>query len=125
MDRRHFLLTGSLVSAGLPTLSSTATAAETKPSLKGPYVDLTTGKGNMLAAARMNANLDETKIKYGSATGIVSGIRAGEAVRRLPIVENTSANRKADASCENCREARPQQPLRIGGYTFIVAITHC
>ncbi len=83
MDRRHFLYTGSLLSAGLQTISSNANAAETKLSLKGPYLDLTTGKGNMLAAARMNANLDESKIKYGSATGIVSGIRAGEAVRDL------------------------------------------
>jgi hypothetical protein len=36
-------------------------------------IDLTTGQGNMIAAVRLNANLDESRVKYGSASGYVSG----------------------------------------------------
>ena len=75
MQRRDFLAAG----AGLATatLGSPALAAD-GPSLTGPYIDLTTGKGNMILRARMEGDLDETKFKYGSVTGIVSGVRPNE-----------------------------------------------
>ena len=96
MDRRNFLITGTLT-AGMTTTAAVATAAESvtsgAPSLRGPYLDLTTGKGNMLAFARMNANLDETKVKYGSASGVVSGVRPGEPVRDLFAFEVVSTAR--------------------------------
>jgi hypothetical protein len=94
MDRRNFLLTGSALSAALgagapgPALATTAA-----PSLRGPYLDLTTGKGNMIAQARMNANLDETRVKYGSASGVVCAVRPGEALRDLFNFEVVSAAR--------------------------------
>ncbi len=81
MDRRQFFTT-SAAAAAATTSIGTASAAEA-PSLKGPYLDLTTGKGCMLMQARMNGNLDETKTKYGTATGFISAVRAGEKVQDL------------------------------------------
>lgn len=80
MKRRAFFGTAAAAAAG--SLTGTVHAAA-PPSLKGPYLDLSTGKGNMLMLVRMGANLDETKTKYGTATGIVSGVRPGEKVRDL------------------------------------------
>jgi hypothetical protein len=102
MDRRHFLLTTGAVSAGLGAASGAqAVGATGTAGLRGPYIDLTTGKGNMLAAVRMNANLDESRTKYGSASGLVYGVRPGEAVRDLVGFEVVSAARawkQADGS---------------------------
>ena len=78
MDRRHFL---SATSAA--TLAAGTALAADKPSLKGPRIDLTTGKGNLDLMARLEGDLDESKVKYGGASGIVSGVRAGEKVRDL------------------------------------------
>jgi hypothetical protein len=90
MDRRHFLVSGS-AATGLGLAGSTVAVAAGKPSVRGPYIDLTTGKGNLIAAARLNGNLDESKPKYGSCSGIVCGVRAGEAVRDLFGFEVVSA----------------------------------
>ncbi|MDX2145707.1 MAG: DUF1838 family protein [Rhodospirillaceae bacterium] len=79
MDRRNFMAASATALAA----SGTRAASAATPSLTGPYIDLTTGKGNMLALARMDGNLDETKVKYGGASGIVSAVRAGEKVRDL------------------------------------------
>jgi hypothetical protein len=92
MDRRHFVMTGSLA-LGAGALQSTTASAAVAPTLRGPYVDLTTGKGNMLTLARMNANFDEGKVKYGSASGTVFGVRPGEAIRDLFGAEVVSAAR--------------------------------
>lgn len=59
MDRRHFVMTGSLA-LGAGALHATASSAAAAPTLRGPYVDLTTGKGNMLTLACMNSNFDES-----------------------------------------------------------------
>lgn len=94
MERRDFLLTGSLALGLSPLVTSAASAkGAVAPSLKGPYLDLTTGNGNMLALARMDANLDETKSKYGSASGVVTGVRDGEPLRDLFGFEVVSAAR--------------------------------
>mgnify|MGYP006992540874 CR=1 FL=1 len=85
-------VTTTVRSAAGGTARPRAASAETA-SVRGPYLDLTTGKGNMLAAVRLNANLDESRIKYGSASGVVCGVRAGEAVRDLCGFEVVSAAR--------------------------------
>jgi hypothetical protein len=51
--------------------------------LKGPYLDLTTPRGNREAWARLLGNIDMTSTKYGWYTGIVLGVRPGEAARDL------------------------------------------
>lgn len=77
MERRGFMAAAALLGAAGPA------AAQSKPSIKGPYVDLTTGKGNLIALARMEGNLDESKVKYGGASGIISAVRANEKIRDL------------------------------------------
>ncbi|HEY0938877.1 MAG TPA: DUF1838 family protein [Steroidobacter sp.] len=88
MDRRELLmLSGSLAvglgASSLPRGAFAATGATVPASFKGPYIDLTTGKGNMLAAVRIDANLDESKQKWASVSGVVVGVRDGEALRDL------------------------------------------
>lgn len=51
--------------------------------LKGPYLDLTTPRGNREAFARLQGNLDPSKTKYGWYTGKALGVRPGEQVRDL------------------------------------------
>ncbi len=92
MDRRHFVFTGPLA-LGAGALHAPTAAAAATPTLRGPYVDLTTGKGNMLTMARLHANLDERQVKYGSASGTVFGVRPGEAIRALFGAEVISAAR--------------------------------
>ncbi len=83
MDRRELLmLTGSLA-FGLGAAREARAATAVPASFKGPYIDLTTGKGNMLAGVRIDANLDESKQKWGSVSGVVCGVRDGEALRDL------------------------------------------
>ena len=81
MDRRLFL--SSTAAATAAVTSQVAVGATERPSLRGPYLDLTTAKGNLVLRARMGGNLDETKIKYGSTSGIVSGVVPGEKIRDL------------------------------------------
>jgi hypothetical protein len=89
MDRRTLLSAG-----GAFALAGGASSAQADvSSLRGPYIDLTTGRGNMIARARIDGNLDESKIKYGTGTGVVSGVRPGEAVRELFGFEIFSAAR--------------------------------
>ena len=96
MQRRNFLLTGSLalgLGATAQDTAAAATAASAASSLRGPYLDLTTGKGNMLAVTRMDADLDETRVKYGGASGVVVGVRPNEVLRDLFGFEVVSAAR--------------------------------
>lgn len=104
MDRRDFLTasTAALATAGAVAVAgSPALGASSKASLTGPYLDLTTGRGNMIARARLDGNLDESREKFGSGSGIVSAVRPGEAVRDLFGFEIFSAGRlrkQADGS---------------------------
>lgn len=83
MNRRDMIvLTGSLA-VGLSTLPESSASSSVPTGFKGPYIDLTTPKGNVNAAVRIDANLDESKQKWASVSGVVCGVRAGEAVRDL------------------------------------------
>ncbi|MDG2243740.1 MAG: DUF1838 family protein, partial [Rhodospirillaceae bacterium] len=90
MLRRHFLAGGAGLAASGAVTQANAVVA---PTLTGPYIDLTTGKGNMILRARMGGDLDESKVKYGSVAGIVSGVRPGERVRDLFGFEVVSVGR--------------------------------
>jgi hypothetical protein len=86
MQRRTILRGAALAGvAGAAGLAMTAKAAEktVAPSLTGPYLDLTTTYGNLIASVRLEGNLDESKEKFGSGSGIVTAIRPGEALRDL------------------------------------------
>jgi hypothetical protein len=92
VNRRNLLLTAG-AGAGVIAGAGLAQAKMTALSLTGPYLDLSTGEGNMLAKVRLDGNLDESKEKFGSATGIVAAVRPGEAVRDLFGYEVFSAGR--------------------------------
>jgi Protein of unknown function (DUF1838) len=86
MDRRSMLiLTGSLATnlGALSARAATVPPGTVTAAFKGPYIDLTTPRGNVLAAVRLDANLDESKQKWASVSGVVTGVRDGEALRDL------------------------------------------
>ena len=91
IDRRQ-MVGGALAGAAIAGSARAATGTGAA-SLTGPYLDLTTGRGNMLARARMDGNLDETKEKFGNGSGVVAAVRPGEAVRDLFGFEIFSAGR--------------------------------
>ena len=83
MNRRDMLmLTGSLA-MGLKAAPEAVAMAELPPNFAGPHIDLTTPKGNVNAAVRLDANLDESRHKWGSVSGVVCGVRDGEPLRDL------------------------------------------
>jgi hypothetical protein len=100
MDRRDFLthsgqaaLAAALWTAGSTESAGAAADVGAPPSLKGPYLDLTTPHGNMIAMARLQGNLDPKKNKFGWASGVLFGVTPGEKVRDLMGVEVFSSTR--------------------------------
>jgi hypothetical protein len=86
MDRRDFLSSAAMLAAA----SGMAAPAQAKRAsgsvvsdLKGPFLDLSTPRGCREAWARLAANTDMKSTKYGWYTGIVQGVRPGEAIRDL------------------------------------------
>ena len=57
--------------------------SESPTSLQGPYVDLTTAKGNVTAFARLIGNLDVSRQKYGYYGGPVLAVLPNQAVQPL------------------------------------------
>ena len=78
------------------------------PALEGPYLDLRTGKGNKLAYARIQGDLDNTKQKYFWFKGFVSGVRPGKKIDDLVGAEGFGAirlNQLPDGTIQRmCRE---------------------
>lgn len=81
MNRRQSIKLGLGLSLAAGTLSSATRASAA--SLTGPYVDLTTPEGNVLAYARVQGNIDPAATSYSWYTGRVTGFRPGEAGRDL------------------------------------------
>jgi hypothetical protein len=97
MERRQFLSATAAVTAA----SASSARAADAPSLRGPYLDLSTGKGNMLLRVRMAADLDETKIKFGGVSGIVTAVREKEKLRDLfgfEVIGVARAEKQPDGS---------------------------
>lgn len=80
---RRSALSAGVGAAVIAGTTPSVVAAATKPSLTGPYLDLTTGEGNMMAMARIVGDLDLTKQKHGWYRGVAMGFRPGEAGRDL------------------------------------------
>ena len=88
MDQhRRELLLGGVSGLALAGLASAPAMAQQPlaqgDTLRGPYLDLTTPQGNMLAVARMSGNLDLSQQKLGWYNGYVSGVRPGEPLKDL------------------------------------------
>ena len=88
MDRRDFLSSSAMLAAA-STVVTTAGSAGAAPrgsgagvatALKGPLLDLSTQRGCREAWARLAGNTDMRSTKHGWYSGIVQGVRPGEAL---------------------------------------------
>ena len=88
MERRDFLSSAAMLAAA----SAGASVARAAPAawgggaltnLHGPLHDLATARGCRDAWAKLAGNTDMKSTKYGWYTGIVQGVRPGEALRDL------------------------------------------
>ena len=88
------------------------------PALEGPYLDLRTGKGNKLAYARIQGDLDPSKQKYFWFRGYCSGVRPDKKVDDLCGAEGFGAIRlipQPDGTIQRlCREVIFYTDLRSG-----------
>jgi hypothetical protein len=90
MERREFLSSAAMLAAASSMVSSGSAGAAARggapgpiTSLKGPHLDLGTARGCRDAWAKLAGNTDMKSTKYGWYTGIVQGVRPGEALRDL------------------------------------------
>ncbi len=67
----------------MPNDASAAPRYGKGPALEGPYLDLRTGRGNQLAYARIQGDIDFGKEKFYWFKGYVMGIRPGQKVEDL------------------------------------------
>lgn len=78
------------------------------PGLKGPYLDLSTGRGNQLAYARIQSDVDFGKQKYFWFKGYAMGLRDGHKIDDLFGAQGFGVirlNEREDGSMERiCRE---------------------
>lgn len=114
--RRMLLAAGA--SAVVATAARPSPAAPTSPSLAGPYLDLRTPAGNVVATARIHGDLAPGKQKYFWIKGIASAIRPGQALVDILGVQGFGAVRvlpRADGSWERlCREVIYYTDLKTG-----------
>lgn len=76
--------TAIVTAAALPAHASAAESASlAAPSLRGPFLDLTTPQGNVEAYARIAGTLDSEQTSYSWYSGRVTGVRPGEAATDL------------------------------------------
>jgi len=109
-SRRHFLNNVGMGAASAAALTATgcasnssaiaepesATAANTSgpKSITGPYLNLLeSAEDNMTAYARLQGNLDSSKVKYGWYKGMVSAVMPDQAVKDLFMMEGFSCAR--------------------------------
>lgn len=126
MQRREFLGScagvgafgaAALATATLATRARADTAAVAGSgrgaALAGPYLDLRTGKGNQLAFARIQGDLDWGRQKYGWYKGYVTAVRPGRKIDDLFGFEGFGAVR-----LELLPDGRIRRILReVGLYT--------
>ncbi len=88
------------------------------PALEGPYLDLRTGRGNQLAYARIQGDLDFGKQKYFWFKGYVSAVRPAQKIENLFGAEGFGAIRlveRENGAIERlCREIIVYTDLETG-----------
>ena len=128
--RRDILSFASVGAAGAATLALNAYAGATDapgvtvskggkgPAIEGPYLDLRTGKGNQLAYARLQGDLDFGKQKYFWFKGYVNAVQPAKRIVDLVGAQGFGAirlNQRPDGSIERlCREIILYTDLRSG-----------
>ena len=131
MNRRHFVQSFANVgvvgamTAALGAYGSSAAAAQTReakhgdgPALYGPYLNLRTGKGNQLAYARIQGDLDWGKQKYFWFQGYAMGAEPDKKIQDLFGAQGFGVirfNQREDGAIERmCREIILYTDLRSG-----------
>ena len=88
------------------------------PALEGPYIDLRTGRGNQLAYARIQSDIDFGKQKYFWFKGYVSAVQPGKAIQDLFGAQGFGVIRlreREDGAFERlCREIILYTDLKTG-----------
>jgi hypothetical protein len=88
------------------------------PAIKGPYLDLTTGRGNQLAYARLQSDIDFGKQKFFWFRGYVAGNRPMKKIDNLIGAQGFGVirlNERDDGVIERmCREIILYTDLRTG-----------
>ena len=88
------------------------------PAIKGSYLDLTTGRGNQLAYARLQSDIDFGKQKYFWFKGYVAGNRPMKKIQNLIGAQGFGVirlNEREDGVIERmCREIILYTDLRTG-----------
>lgn len=114
--RRALLAAGA--GGAIVAATGTTRAAPVAPSLAGPYLDLRTPAGNVLATARIHGDLAPGTQKYFWIKGVASAIRPGHALVDILGVQGFGAVRvlpRADGSWERlCREVIYYTDLATG-----------
>jgi len=101
LSRRNFLNNVGMGAASVAALAATGCAtaqgglkAGEAPSVTGPNFNLLeSNEDNMIAIARLQGNLDSSKVKYGWYKGMVSAVMPGRAVEDLFMMEGFSCAR--------------------------------
>ena len=106
LSRRHFLnqfgmgaaSAAALAASGTAAAAASSATAETTAtagnSMTGPFLTvIESNEDNMIAYARLQGNLDSSKVKYGWYKGMVSAVRPGEVVKDLFMMEGFSCAR--------------------------------
>ena len=88
------------------------------PAIEGPYLDLRTGKGNQMAYARIQGDIDFGKQKYFWFKGYVNAVQPGKRIVDLVGAQGFGAIRliqRPDGAIERlCREIILYTDLRSG-----------
>jgi hypothetical protein len=104
--------------AGASTNMSMQSKYGRGPALEGPYLDLRTGKGNQLAYARIQGDLDWAKQKYFWFKGYVMAVEPMKRIQNLVGASGFGAIRlkqRPDGAIERlCREIIVYSDLRSG-----------
>ncbi|SVE43602.1 uncharacterized protein METZ01_LOCUS496456, partial [marine metagenome] len=93
---RRAVITGTAAIAAMGASSTPAGAAIKKvdgASLTGPYLDLTTPEGNMIALARMDGDITMKEPSYGWYDGLVMGVMPGGPVKNICGFKGMSCKR--------------------------------
>ena len=103
LSRRLFLNQVGISAASAAALAATGCATTGtasgsssggKKSLTGPFLNLLEKpEDNMIAYARLQGNLDSSKVKYGWYKGMVSAVMPDKAVQDLFMLEGFSCTR--------------------------------
>jgi hypothetical protein len=111
-------MTLAMGASGTARAAASASRGGRGPALEGPYLDLRTGRGNQLAYARIQGDLDSAKQKYFWFKGYLNAVQPGKKIVDLMGTQGFGSIRlvqRPDGAIERlCREIILYTDLRSG-----------